>query len=160
MNSSLKRIFATGLFLVFSKMAFAQTQILVVWQRDGQKEYYDLGEYPKTKFSGTDIVIETGVISVTYPLEKVLRYTYETVPTGINGTQRDAMSIHIIYKDDVLKIYGLAPTTSVFVYATDGHLVASHAAGSETPVEISLSPLPHGVYFVKVNDVTYKILKQ
>lgn len=148
-----------ALFLLYGAEAWAQSQVLVVWQRDGQKAYYDLGERPKTMFSGTDLVIEAGAVTVTYPLDKVQRYTYESA-TGIDAAPQAASPVHVSYEADVLRIQGLAPSTSILVYAPDGRLVTSLKPKAGVPSEISLAGFPSGVYLVRANNATYKILKQ
>ena len=54
------------LFLVLlgGNETLAQTQRLVVWQKDGEKVVFDLSERPKTVFEGTDIVISTSTMTV------------------------------------------------------------------------------------------------
>lgn len=159
MKKVLRKAMMFALFLLYGTVAWAQSQVLVVWQRDGQKAYYDLGERPKTTFSGTDLVIEAGAVTVTYPLNKVQRYTYEST-TGIDAAPQAASPVRISYEGDVLRIQGLAPSTPIFVYAPDGRPVASLKPKAGVPSEISLAGFPNGVYLVRANDTTYKILKQ
>ena len=55
-----KTLILIGLF-VWSIGAIAQdaTQRLVVWQKSGEKVYFDLAEEPETTFEGTQLVIKT-----------------------------------------------------------------------------------------------------
>ena len=46
-------------------------QRLIVWQMNGEKNYYDLADQPKTTFAGTDMVITTTNVTVTYPINKI-----------------------------------------------------------------------------------------
>ena len=82
-----KKILLTNLLLVQTIGAWAQeaTQRLVVWQKSGEKVYFDLAEEPETTFEDGKLVITTTKTTVFYQLENVLRYTYEGPMTGIGG---------------------------------------------------------------------------
>ena len=60
------------------------TQRMVVWQRSGEKVYFDLTEEPETTFENGKLVIKTTKTTVYYLLENVLRYTFEGVSTAID----------------------------------------------------------------------------
>ena len=73
---------------------YAQSKLLVVWLKNGEKVYYNLEERPKTTFSGGKVVITTSKLEVNYPLEQLLRYTYENVSSevAINSTDNIRIS--------------------------------------------------------------------
>ena len=66
----------------------------------------------------------------------------------------------IDYQDGLLVLSGLKSGTSAQVFSTDGRMVQTLTANHNGTFRLSLSSLPTGVYVVKVNDTTYKILKQ
>ena len=61
---------------------------------------------------------------------------------------------------NTLVLSGLKSGTSAQVFSTDGRMVQTLTANYNGTFRLSLSSLPTGVYVVKVNDTTYKILKQ
>ena len=157
----MKRHLLTGLLLLSSlaTMADEPKSRLVVWAKDGTKTYFFLSENPKTTFKGNNLVITSESMSLSYSLDQVLRYTYELVPTGIESISQEK-TVRISQRDDALTLENLKPGTTVSLYTVDGKLVMADAAGDSRSVTISLSDRPSGVYIVKANDVTYKMMKR
>ena len=157
----MKRKIFTVLLLLSSLMAMADEpkSRLVVWAKDGTKTYFDLAENPKTTFNDNDLVITSESMSISYPLDQVLRYTYELSTTGIENISQEK-AVRISRRSDALTLENLKPGTTVSLYTVDGKLVMAHAAGNSRSVTISLSDRPSGVYIVKANDVTCKMLKR
>ena len=157
----MKRKLLTVLLLLSSIMAMADEpkSRLVVWAKDGTKTYFDLAESPKTTFRDNNLVITSESMTISYPLEQVLRYTYDLASTGIEGIGLEK-TVLISQRGDALTLENLKPGTAVTLYTVDGKLVMAHAAGESRSVTISLSDRPSGVYIVKASNVTYKMLKR
>ena len=143
-------------------IAFAQdaTQRLVVWQKSGEKVYFDLTEEPETTFEGTQLVIKTNTTTVFYQLENVLRYTYEGTMTAIDGPKLKPGEVRFKQGSDQMAFDGLPDGTTLEVYSLDGKkLFTRQALGGQRTV-LSLASHPAGTYIVKVGDATYKFLKR
>ena len=146
------------LALAASMVAKADDRVLKVWQSDGQVLTISLADEPRTTYSDGNLIITSAKATVSFPLEKVRRYTYESVVDGIDElkTVRAAIS-----KDgETLTLTGLKPHTSIYLYNIAGQLLRTIDSGDQPKVVISVSHLPNGVYVVKANDVTYKITKR
>ena len=159
----MKRQLLTTFVLIFvSLMTFAQdaTQRLVVWQKSGEKVYFDLNEEPETTFEGTQLVIKTNTTTVYYQLENVLRYTYEGTMTAIEGPKLKPGEVRFMQGSDQMAFDGLPDGTTLEVYSLDGKkLFTKQALGGQRTV-LSFSSQPAGTYIVKVGDATYKFLKR
>ena len=159
----MKRQLLTTFVLIFvSMMTFAQdaTQRLVVWQKSGEKVYFDLNEEPETTFEGTQLVIKTNTTTVYYQLENVLRYTYEGTMTAIDGPKLKPGEVRFMQGSDQMAFDGLPDGTTLEVYSLDGKkLFTKQALGGQRTV-LSLANQPAGTYIVKVGDATYKFLKR
>ena len=159
----MKRQLLTTFVLIFvSMMTFAQdaTQRLVVWQKSGEKVYFDLNEEPETTFEGTQLVIKTNTTTVYYQLENVLRYTYEGTMTAIDGPKLKPGEVRFMQGSDQMAFDGLPDGTTLEVYSLDGKkLFTKQARGGQRTV-LSLASHPAGTYVVKVGDATYKFLKR
>ena len=55
------------------------TQQLVVWQKSGEKVYFDLAEEPRTTFENGLLVITTNSVQTSYQRSNIVRYTFEGV---------------------------------------------------------------------------------
>lgn len=146
--------------LAMAAMAAAQAdnRVLKVWQTDGQVLTISLVDEPRTTYSDGNLIITSSKTSVTLPLEKVRRYTYESAANGIDEakTVRAAFSLD----GETLTLTGLKPATTIHLYNAAGQLLRTIDSGTQSKVVVSVSNLPVGVYVVKANDVTYKITKR
>ena len=131
---------------------------LVVWAKDGTRTYFDLTETPKTTFKETELVITSESLTVSYPLDQVLRYTYELASTGIENVINET-PVRISQYDDAVYLKNLKAGTVVCLYTADGMLVSTQKADGSNAITISLTNRPAGIYIVKANDVIYKMRK-
>lgn len=137
---------------------FAQdVQSLVIWTRSGERIVYALDEEPVTKFVGTDLVLSTRNLTVNYPLSALQRYTYELNNTSVVNADADRRMV-VSRDGNVLSFSNLAAGTDISVYSSDGSLLASIKTDGKTMVD--LNGYPVGVYVIKVNDATYKLMKR
>ena len=157
MKKHIKRL-AILLALTASVAAHADDRVLKVWQSDGQVLTISLADEPRTTYSDGNLIITSSKSSVTLPLEKVRRYTYESAASGID----EAKAVRATFSRDgeTLTLTGLKPGTSIYLYNVAGQLLRTIDSGTQPKVVVSVSHLPAGVYVVKANDVTYKITKQ
>lgn len=76
-------------------------QKAIIWHKDGSKSYFNLSDNPKSTFTSTDLVISTSKMTVNYPLNKVLRFTFDLTPTEIDNSILNESNI-IIQDNDQL----------------------------------------------------------
>ena len=134
-------------------------QRLIVWQKNGEKIYYNLADQPKTTFAGTDMVITTTNVTVTYPINNIRSYTYEGESTAIPSLTTDD-GLYVEQGEDAVTFKNLKSGSDVLLFATNGALLETLKSDGVTPVTISIANRPAGVYVVKANDITYKLLKK
>lgn len=157
-----KRLLAFLLLVVgMTAGAWAQsTQRLVVWQKNGEKVYFDLAEEPETTFEGTKLVIKTSSTTVYYQIENVLRYTFEGAMTAIGNPKLRPGEIIFRQGTDKMAFDGLPDGARIDVYTLDGKKVKTQNAHGGKQTLVSLAGYPVGTYIVKVGDATYKFLKR
>lgn len=136
----------------------ANSQTLVIWQKDGSKVYYSLDEQPKTTFTAEDLVITTNKTTINYPLSKIQRYTYEGGSLGINDVK--SQGICIAHYGDEFFVTGLPYGKSIAVYSADGKKLLSKQSDGSSRQTLSLSKLPTGVYIIKAETINYKFMKR
>lgn len=147
------------LMMVVGLWAQNTTQRLVVWQKSGEKVYFDLNEMPETTFENGLLVIRSSKTTVSYQLENILRYTYEgVIPSSVDllPSEREV----IIAKDgDGVTFRNLRDGSTVSVYSANGMLVDQRTATADQPLTISVAQHPAGVYIVKAGKETIKLMK-
>ena len=150
------------LLLALSLTAWAEddsTQRLVVWQKSGEKVYFDLTEKPETTFEEGQLVIKTTKTTVYYLLQNVLRYTYEGTMTAIDGPKLKPGEVRFLQGTDQMAFDGLPDGLTLELYSLDGKKLSTQTHGGERTV-LSLAGYPAGTYVVKIGDATYKFLKR
>lgn len=133
---------------------------LVVWKKSGEKVTYDLHDAPITTFSGDKLVIRTNKTTVTYPRKDVLRYTYEQVSaTGIE-LQPGEREVQVNIDGDEVTFRGLKAGAVAKVYGVNGVLISQHTAVAGQPLTVSIKNRPSGVYIVKADTESIKLMKK
>ena len=135
------------------------TPRLVVWQKSGEKTYFELNEMPETTFEDGMLVIRSSKTTAYYQMVNILRYTYEGVGTSITDLQPSEHAVIIAKDGDGVTFRNLPGGTSVCVYATNGILVEQRTATAGQPLSISVAQRPAGVYVVKAGKETIKLMK-
>lgn len=154
----MKKTLSLLLLFVFTLSTMADDMILQIWQSDGKVVNIDLNEQPVTRYSDGNLIITTNKATISYPLEKVTKYTY-TTPELILGLEN--MTSTKFSKDgESLTFSNLAQGTEIFVYSSSGQMMRKTKAGNQSKTTVSVSDLPTGVYLIKVNSITYKITKR
>lgn len=137
----------------------AQVETLVVKLKNGSETAFFLKDKPQVKFEGTNLKVTSSAGDTTFALADVLQFTYDKRDTsGINETVTEPTGV--IFKDDVLVVSQLKVNAVVSVYGLDGILVRQWKAPHAGTFRLSLSELPSGLYLVKVDNITYKIMKR
>ncbi len=155
---TLIRITMTMLLLLFIGRGVTMAQRLVIWQKDGSKVSYNLDEQPKTTFTTEDLVITTATSTISYPLAKIQRYTYEGAQLSVRDVKSQGISIS--HDGDLIIVKGLASGKNITVYSMDGVQLLSKLSDGAEQLTLSLSSLHLGAYVIKADEITYKFLKR
>ena len=155
---TLIRITMTMLLLLFIGRGVTMAQRLVIWQKDGSKVSYNLDEQPKTTFTTEDLVITTATSTISYPLAKIQRYTYEGAQLSVRDVKSQGISIS--HDGDLIIVKGLASGKNVIVYSMDGVQLLSKLSDGSGQLTLSLGSLHLGAYVIKADEITYKFLKR
>lgn len=131
---------------------------LILLLKDGTTQTYELAEQPVITVVGTELKIVANHADVSIPLSDVVRYTFQKRTTGIDEV--DTNQEVIDYNDGVLTLSGLKAGTAVRLFAIDGRLLQAHTVADDGTYRQSLASLRQGVYVVKVNHKSYKIMKR
>lgn len=161
MNRKLQTI---TFLLFFCVVMWAQNSVtprLVVWQKSGEKVYYELSEMPETTFENGMLVIRTSSnsVGIQYLQENILRYTYEGVATGVE-LMANEHSVSINHEGNTVTFEGLKEGSEVHLFASNGMLLESLRAVEGRRLILSVDQRPAGVYLVKCGSETIKLMKR
>ena len=147
-------------------VAVTDVQIyLVVWTRDGGKVLYPLNEQPVIKYDPAgNYVVRTSTVEVEYPVADVWMFTLADTdnplpnePMDIPDTPRDS-SFSI--SDEAVCFTSLRQGSKVCIYNVAGLLIDSVTADGGGSAFVNLSDLTQGVYIIKTENITHKIIKK
>ena len=149
------------LLLTATLSSWADSQRLVVWQKSGQKVYFDLNEEPETTFEDGNLVIRSSRTTVSYPLTNVLRYTYEggTI-TDVGDVKMRPGEVRFLQNAEQMAFDGLQDGTILEVYTLDGVKIKTVKAQGGQRTVVSLADQAAGTYVVKAGEATYKFMKR
>ena len=133
-------------------------QRLVVWQKNGEKVYFDLTEEPRTTFNGGLLVITTNSMQTSYQLSNILRYTHEGIPAGISEVKTRDLTVS--QTNDGITLKNVPNGTAIRLYDPAGRLLETKTSDGISPVSFSLTSRSAGVYLVNMNNHTFKITKR
>lgn len=155
-----------GMLFVSHTSAIAQTErtedikYIIVWDNNDGCVSFPLEEKPIFKYNIEESLVSciTTNNTIDIPLQNVHKYTLDNkpaVPTSIEETagKEGKMS----FATDMIYLRGFKAYTKVGVYTADGVLTDSRKADAQGCLAISMGNWTHGVYIIKVNNVTYKI---
>ena len=138
----------------------SEDPILVIWKADGTKVYYELNDMPETTFEGGKLVIRTQSATVEYPMPEILRYTYDGVGTKGVSKARGLHQALVKREQNSVTIVNLKEGSVVQLFNSEGMLIDTKTSNGEEPVVMSVANQPNGVYLVKYDSQTIKLIKK
>lgn len=131
----------------------------IVLMKDGSTQTYRLTDRPVITIQDRQLHIQSEVGDVLIPVGNIIRYTFERYDlTGGMDLREEEPEME--YRNSELVVTGLKVGTNVDIYDLSGKLVRHLESRRNGSYRLSLSDLSKGVYVVKVNQTTLKILKR
>lgn len=147
-----------GFHLALDTIARAEQKMVVITATDGTQTKYLLEGMPRVTIEKPYLVITAIDASVSLPLEQLQHIHYEkatdeaTAIEEIKIVDEKGSRNHIDFSN-------LPVDTNISVYTLDGKKVYNMRVIQGKTISLPMSSLQSGIYLVKVNDVTYKIMK-
>jgi len=161
-NFTLHKKVAFLLFVFSAFMLYAQTGIKVTYY-DGTTQGFAVQDSGKLYFSESNLLIKTSSTSTptSLPVSIIQKITFDNSVLSTQNISQNK-SKYILYpnpSNDFIRIKSLnADKLEVSIYALDGKLLLKGNYVSDQNIDIS--QLPAGVYIVKSNTETFKLIKK
>ncbi len=132
--------------------------LLVARMNDGQEITHEMTSTSRLSFEdNTYLVIEdNGILVAKYALADIQKITCSEVE-GLSDAEEDALSVYPNPVHDIMVLRHLEGTQMVSIYAVDGRLMRSMEVGSGQGIDVS--DFPAGLYLVKTQQQTLKMIK-
>ena len=134
---------------------------LLIWSNDGTKlASYILESQPKVFFTSDQMIVESERVSVAYELADVSYFSFEGVVSDhIVSLFSDDETLFRFDGESIIFPAG-SGKINVIVYTADGRIMVAKETTNHQSMVLPLSSLAGGVYLVKVNGITCKVLKK
>ena len=144
-------------FLIFPAMA---QNTLTIYQKDGQQFSFGFAEKPVITYTDNDLVLKTSKTEVSYPLSTISKFTFSDSETHVSDVVTDIKTPALSLEDYMVNITGAESDVTVSVIGSDGKIICSYKTDTEGCVTFSIAELAEGVYIIKSEKLTCKILKR
>lgn len=148
------------------KFTFEPIYYFVAWLNDGSRYAYALGEHPVVTYSNGELLLTTQQQQVAYTATDVNKFTFspsditsegqQPPTTGISTPQQPQLGIH----NGDIHFSGSRAGSPINVYTLDGKLLHTTTTDDAGNATISIASHPAGVYIIKTETITHKIIKR
>lgn len=135
---------------------------LVLWAKDGERiSIFALTQKPKVTFNDKKFAVECEGVEIEYfELENLARFTYEknNVPTAIGNLVTEETKFKL---DGESLLFSFSKANNMIsIYSANGTLVSNKMIKQAGEYALPIANLGTGIYLVKVNGSTYKIVRK
>ena len=135
-------------------------ETLVLWHANGKTTEISLSKKPCVTFSADKILIKGAGINFEYPSNAIVKFTYKTEDV-VNDIDAPYNEFNFFRDEEHIVFNGIKSTDEIALYKLNGSRIPVQLTYSdENKVTLSLSSIPFGIYILKVNGKTTKIVKQ
>lgn len=131
---------------------------VVVETKSGEKVTFYYEAQPEITFADANVEIKSSEQSVVYAMNDVAQIKFDDTIAGIDDVSKN--ETRFTFSGTQLIIEGLAPQSKIAVFATDGKMWKEGTADANGKVTMAMGELTRGVYVIKTNKVSYKIVKK
>lgn len=130
---------------------------MVVKTNGGETVNFYFDQKPEMTFSGENVEITAASNKVLYAMSEVAQIYFDE-GTGIEDTET-VSDIRFYFAGDLLRAEGLEPESLIGIYSVGGVLMVNAQADENGAASISTEAFPQGIYIVRTNKISYKIVK-
>ncbi len=150
------------LFFIFAVFFKAQTGIRVYYYT-GSNQGYVIENSGKIYFNTTDVLIKTNASAtdISIPISIIDRITFDNSLLSVENISLKKQG-YVLYPNptsDYIKIKS-PQSSKIKVIISDSSGKKIHEGEYESDESITIENLPSGIYFVKANSETFKIIKK
>lgn len=134
-----------------------ETYDLIITTQDNKETRIGLKEKPVITFSGSDMVISSQSTDLSFPVDNIKDLTYSNEEAGIDDVYEDS---GIFIYNDTIYIMNTGNPAHIGIYGLDGKKMDTPIKNDGTHSVIDLTMYAPGIYIIKVNNNSFKILKK
>jgi len=137
---------------------------LVVWTRDGSRAEFAFADKPQVTIEGDKFVVATQSTNMEFLAVDILRFTLEdAAEVPENPSQVDLQRISQVdwkLSDGQLRLSGCRPGSIVSLFSASGQMLYQWRTDDEGSLVVDFSGHVQGIYIVKTETISFKIIKK
>jgi len=150
------------LLLMFVGKMYAQNFVpcVVVEKNDGTKTEFRLSSTPRISFANNIVTITTTDTSVEQSASDIVKVYLSEMQEVNTIVEANKTNVQVFISNEAITIYSLQPNSQVALYAIDGSRIDNQKVSNDGTVIIPFFQHPHGIYLIKSDKQTFKIIKK
>ena len=132
--------------------------------KNGEEFSFGLDEKPVIEFTESELVVKTVKTELRYQYETVVNtianITFDDKKTSVFNIGAEESKPGITLDEYTVRISGAKADATVSVIASDGKQLRSYKTDADGSVTFSIADLSQGIYIIKSENLTFKILKK
>lgn len=149
------------------KFTFEPIYYFVAWLSDGSRYAYALDQHPVVTYSNGELLLSTSQEQIAYPADDVHKFTFSLSDITDDGQKPPATQISSIEQENQyhirsgeIQFSNCHPGSPIHIYTLDGKLLHTATVATDGRANIDTSTYPAGVYIIKTETITHKIIKR
>ncbi|MBR5972246.1 MAG: T9SS type A sorting domain-containing protein [Paludibacteraceae bacterium] len=160
-KDKLKGLMCILLLLIPFYMNAVNVLVIEVNNSTNSEVVFALKDNPKYWIEGQSLKLSSSTTSAEFPISTVVKAYFKTdLSVSLNESASDKISCYPNPTVEGVYITHVEKGASVMLCDMTGKVISQPISFTEDSVYIDLSNLPTGSYFVKVNQQSFKIIKQ
>lgn len=132
---------------------------LTIHQKDGQQFSFGFADKPVITYTESDLVLKTAKTELQYPLAQLAKFTFTDIDDAVIFI-KDDKATQLVLDNYAVNITGIKAEATITLIGSDGKTVGTYKADADGGVTFSIADFPVGIYIIKSENLTYKILKK
>ena len=148
------------------KFTFEPIYYFVAWLNDGSRYAYALDEHPVVSYSDGELLLDTHTQRVAYSAAEVRKFTFSLSDISSDGENPPARVSspespqQFSLQQGNVYFSGCRAGSSISIYTLDGKLLQTVRADAIGNACLVTGTYPSGVYIIKTETITHKIIKR
>ena len=146
------------------KFTFEPIYYFVVWLNDGSRTAYTLARHPVVTYTNGELLLTTTQQQVAYAAGDVRKFTFSAgdiscdAPTSVASPLEQDWQFSL--QQGNVHFSGSPAGSPISIYAIDGKLLHTTTTDEAGNATIDIASYPAGVYIIKTETITHKIIKR
>lgn len=134
-------------------------ETLVLWHANGKTTEISLSKKPQIQFAPDKVLVKGAGINFEYPLSDIVKFTYKKEDI-INDIDNPTNQADFTRDNERIVFTGIKSTDEVALYKLNGSRVDIQLKAVDDSLVLPLNSVPQGIYLLRINSQTFKIIKK